>query len=186
MNTLAVHIDVPGGPDTPLAYDTIADDIWAWLGAYYRNMLVPAYTVDELHVLGIVGTSGEGTHTVGSTGTIDVSSFSTIPLPKECAAVLSWKTSTPGRSGRGRMFVPSPRLGAFLADATSWNTSNIYWTGIGAFAQAVLDGDDVTHGVLEYHYSGRLWSRSDNVTRDLTAYQRRPAVHWLRSRSTAP
>jgi len=186
VNTLAVGQDVPLGPDTALDYGTIADDIWTWLGTEYKALMNPNYTVDELHVLGILGGDGEGTHSVGAVGTLDLSGASSLFLPKELALVLTLKTAHAGRTGRGRMFIPSPLSASFGNGATNWLQSGAYWTAIGAFATKILAGADITHGALVHHYTGKVWSRTEATARAITATTRRAPYHFLRSRSTAP
>jgi hypothetical protein len=186
VNTLAVQQDVPLGPDTALGYQTIADDIWAQYGATYLGMISPDYTVDELHVLGILGADGEGTHAVGSNGTLAVGGATGHSLPKEVCLVLSLKTGHAARSGRGRMFIPSPGYSSFGADRTSWLTAGVFWGGVLNFAALLPADHNVTHDAIIHRYRAGVWSRADNVFRECTAAVPRTAYHWLRSRSTAP
>lgn len=186
VNTLAVGQDVPLGPDTALDYDTLANDVYTWLGTEYLAMLAPDYTLNEVHVLGILGGNGEGTKSVGAVGTLNLSGTTEHSCPKELTAVLTFKTAVAGRRGRGRIFVPSPRWAEFMSNVSQWNTASNYWTAIGAFGAKVLAGANITHGAAEHHYTGKVWSRAGNTVNDITAYIRRPEYHFLRSRRTAP
>jgi hypothetical protein len=184
VNTLAIQQDVPAGPDTALDYETIADDIHDWLSAKYRAMLAPQYTVDELHVLGILGGTGEGSHSIAAAGTLSVGGDAV--LPKELTMVFTIKTADPSRRGRGRIFIPSPRYTVFAGDNTNWKTSDTYWTNAGTFGDELLSGHTVSHDALEHRYRVGVWTRAGNDWQVATSYQRRAAYHWLRSRSTAP
>lgn len=186
VNTLAFTQDVPVGPDTALDYSTMADDIWVWLAATYLAMLSPDYTVDDVHVVGILGGDGEGTRAAGALGTLAVGGATGHTFPKELALVITWKTAHAGRTGRGRIFVPSPGYASFGADRTGWLTSGVFWGGVQAFVTAVTTPHTVAHGGIDHRYTLGVYSRADNTIRAVTAGVPRSQYHWLRSRSTAP
>lgn len=188
VNTFAVRCD-PGISPTDPSITQIVNAVDAWLSGLYVLLMHPDYTVNELHALGILGYAAEATHSVATPGNLSLSGVGSNTCAKELALVLTLKTSLPGRSGRGRMFIPSPRNASFCANPTSWLQSGAYWTAIANFGNALLGGHDFTYGVggLEgAHLSTRVWSRVDGVTRDVTSYIRRPEYHFLRSRRSAP
>jgi hypothetical protein len=107
-------------------------------------------------------------------------------LPKEMCLVLTLRTAHVGRSGRGRIFIPSPRAEAAMGDDSRWAAPSTYWDNVQTLAGALLDGHDITHDGLDYHLSTRVHSRVDNATYDMSGYIARQRYHWLRSRATAP
>lgn len=188
VNTLAVKAD-PTGPDLiePSMGDVL-DEIDTWLMTQYRKCLHTQYTVDRIELRGIVGTSGDALKPIGLAGTYNPAS--TQAIPKELCLVITLKTDHPGKSGHGRIFMPSPRSADGLGDATSWRVvtdESTYWKECQDFANLILAGHDAHGGDTDaYHLSGRLWSRKNNTTYDLTGAVPRTPYHWLRSRSTAP
>jgi hypothetical protein len=185
INTLAIKVD-PTGPDlTEVTPQQAADHLNTWLGGHYRDLLHNSYTLDEVGVRSILPDDGsEAVHAVGLPGLL--TGVGAISVPKELAAVITLKTSTATRSGRGRMFMPSPRNVGYLGDVTNWATGTDYWNFLAAFGDAILAGHTFTIGPLEFHMSGRVHSRAKNTSYDITAYVRRTPYHFLRSRSTAP
>lgn len=183
VNTLCVKAD-PSGTDLvePEAND-VAAKIWTWLGAEYKACLNPAYTVDRVEALGILGHDALGVYNVGQAGTLAV--ITSDPLPRECAAVLSLRTSHVGRSGRGRMYIPSPRLAAYVSVSSTWNTGGGFWPALGGLGDQLLEGYThwATVDVQGYHLSARVFSRADGLTRDVVSYVVRSDVRWLRSRA---
>jgi hypothetical protein len=180
VNTLACKVDGASllDPDVPMP------DV-AWFMTEYKALLPAAYTVTELVARKILPDDGSmGTHPVNDTG--DLFAPGTANVPRELCLLLAVKTDTNTRSGRGRMFLPSPRVASFLGDTIGWNTTSDYWTAAGAFADKLLEGYDFTHDLIEYHMSFVLWSRKENLARDVVTCQRKFPYHWLRSRSTAP
>jgi hypothetical protein len=189
VNTFTVKSDavVPLSPEA--SDQKVVDEVHAWLTTLYRACLSADYTVDRLTAFGILGHESEKEHAIGLAGTL--ASIGGGPLPKECVCVLTLKTETPGRSGRGRMFIPSPRQANYVRDPTEWQppsaiVGNQYTTAITAFRDALLAGHDFTEASLNYHLSARVWSRTDGLTRDVSSGIVRLPVRWLRSRSTAP
>jgi hypothetical protein len=188
VNTFAIKVD-PVGPDlTEPTAQNVADALNTWLTAYYRDLMAPDYTVDEVGVVGILGHDAEATHSIGLAGALSLSGTAEHNCPKELSLVTTLKTGHVGRSGRGRIFFPSPRWAEFMQDVTNWNTSSAYWTKVGLFCDQLLAGRDFTYagGTLTAHISTRVWSRVDGLTRDVTSYTRRSEFHFLRSRRTAP
>lgn len=189
VNTFAIKVEL-NGPDLAEASDqAVADHVASFLGDPWLECLSTAYTADTCTVTGILGHEGEAVHNINSPGQLTL--FAGSPAPKECCMVLTWKTEHVGRSGRGRVFIPSPRDSTYIKDATSWKgptelTGHEYYDAVKAFGDAFLGGSDFTDDGFEYHISGRVWSRVDGVTYDVVQALPRLPVHWLRSRSTAP
>lgn len=189
VNTFGVHSSVTGPDITEAGDQAVVDGVADWLLNQYRDCLSTAYTVDAIELTGILGHDGQAEHVVNSPGTLTL--FAGSPAPKECCMVVSWKTNHVGRSGRGRVFIPSPRDSTYIKDATSWKgptelTGHEFYDAVDIFASTYLGGFDITEDLINYHLSAVLYSRVDATTRDLKAYQIRLPVHWLRSRSTAP
>lgn len=186
VNTLAVKSDPVGidsNEQTAGEFLAAVDD---WLADAYRAVLSDAYTLVRLQLVGILGWDAEGSRSIAGGGTLSNVSNVGAPIPREVAAIITWKTGTHTRSGRGRIFVPAPADAHHLASRNAWNTGTAYWSGLEAFAGAVLEGWDTPFETPDVHLSGRVYSRVDAVTRDITSYIVRLEPHWLRSRASAP
>lgn len=72
-------------------------------------------------------------------------------MPSNCAALISKISSTPGRPGRGRMFVPGLALNACNQNGF-WNTGvrTAWQEAMNAFSVATLDEDGV-EGIYLFH-----------------------------------
>lgn len=186
VNTLAIQQDVPVGPDSALDYNTMADDIWSWLGTLYLACLHPHYTVNELDTFGILGGVGEGAHAVGTAGTLDTTGAGGEDVPRELAVTVTIKTAIPSRRGRGRIFIPSPRVTGFGANTSQWKNTGSYWTAITALANALNDEHTVDHGGVNHRYRVGIWSRVGDEWNACTVAVPRRDYHFLRSRRTAP
>jgi hypothetical protein len=185
INTLAIKVD-PVGPDLEEATpQQAADAFYTWLGGHYRDALHSSYTLDEVGVRSILPDTGtEAVHAVGLAGLLNGTGAAAVP--KELCGLITLKTATATRSGRGRIFMPSPRNVGYLGDVTNWATATDWWNFQAAFGDAILAGHDFTIGVLSWHMSARVHSRVHNTSYDVTGYVRRTPYHFLRSRSTAP
>ena len=184
VNSFAVRCDgvLPGAPD--LGAGTVADEVSTWLTTAYRAMLPAAYSVSDVSVRELyTSTPAQGVHAISAAGTLSGSSGN---LPREVCLILSLKSAVATRSGRGRMFIPSPLNSGFLSSQDVWDTASAYWSAVNTFGNALLAGRTFTSGVLDYHLSCRIHSRTRNEDYDLTSFVRRPQPHWLRSRATAP
>lgn len=100
--------------------------------------------------------------------------------------VVKLSTALATRSGRGRIFIPSPRRAGQLTSPDQWDTAATYWTGVGSFATALVAGTNATIGGDTFHLTTGVWSRLHGTFQPCTGFVRRRQPHWLRSRSTAP
>lgn len=184
VNTLCAHVQQTVLDLADLGASDVASAVDTWLRTKYRDVLAAAYTFDEIQVRELfTETPAEAASTVGLAGTLTPGSGQ---LPREVCMVLSFKSDVATRSGRGRIFIPSPQNSSYLVAPDTWSTSGAYWTNVGALGAQLLTGQNVTFNLIDYHVSLRIHSRKHNATYDVKSYLRRPAPHWLRSRSTAP
>lgn len=186
VNTMAAHVVWDTGLPTP-EIDEIVDAIDAWLTEDYCQMLADDYSVDQLAVRQLDSeTPWVRDRELNLTGTLGSVSGE---LPVECCLVLSWRSDLATRSGRGRIFVPSPLGSAALQAPDKWSTTAQYWIHAGTFADRYMTEQDVdygTGGIDTFHLFPMVWSRVHQEGYTLTSWIRRSRPHWLRSRSTAP
>jgi hypothetical protein len=129
-------------------------------------------------------TPSVGESAVGVAGTLGAG---TGLLPRECCMVVTLRTAVATRSGRGRMFLPSPLYSSNLASQDAWATGTGGWySAVGTFMDKLMAGVDVTHSTFGHHLSLRVHSRRHATSYDVTSYVRRLQPHWLRSRMTSP
>lgn len=185
VSTLCAHVEVDGPDVSEASISEAGNAIAGWLGDPYRHCLPGVWTLDEIVSRELFdSTPAEHSVSVGAAG--DLTASGAYRAAKELCVVLNVKSSVATRSGRGRMFFPSPLYDGYLGDQTNWLQSGNYWTKLGLFVDALLAGHDFTASLIDYHVSMRIHSRKLNDTFDVTSITRRPAYHWLRSRSTAP
>lgn len=185
VSTLCAHVedDGPGGTDASLS--AAGGAIAGWLSDPYRACLPSVWTIDEIVSRELFdATPGEHSVAIGAAGSLVASGA--FRAAKELCLILNMKSAVATRSGRGRMFFPSPLYDGYLGDQTNWLQSGNYWTKVGLFKDALLAGHDFLSDLTDYHISARIFSRKLQETFDITSITRRPAYHWLRSRSTAP
>lgn len=181
INTIGVKQDPIEGAG--LSPADLATHVWTWLGAAYGGITPASLTVDSVTVDGMFDRHGEqGVHAVGGAGGFPVTSA----VPKELAAILSWKTDNSTRSGRGHIavVVPSHELvtGSQLNMASSWVTTNI-----AAFFTNLNSGHDVIDtGVTVNHLSHVVLSRKNTAYYDVKSRIVRAPVRWVERRQTAP
>lgn len=185
------HPDLPGTGN--LSGDTVASDMSAWLKTLAKAMAPNTLSLSRVTVnRGGPWGPGEGEpqesgeHTIDETGTLATSGTATVPHGL-CMRV-TVKTSLASRRGRGRFHAPSPHWAAYKSEAApdNWSIGGGYWNAVVDFANALLAGHDVTHDLLDHHYSLRVHSRKDSTTRDAVAVVPRVQVSYLRTRLTAP
>lgn len=180
-NVFCVHAQpvLPLTPD-PSAADA-ADDISSWLTTKFRACLRTIFTLEDLTVRELfTSTPAEATKALGLAGTLGtLSGF----LPRQIVLLMTLRTAVATRSGRGRMFLPSPKQSAHLNDPDEWDTGSGLWLAATALGNEFLAGKTVAHSGLDTHYSLRIHSRADSATYDVTSFLLRRQPHWLRSRS---
>lgn len=158
-----------------------------WLFNLYKACLRSSYTVNELQLRGIRAQYGvEETLAKGETGTLTAG---TGTLPWEVCMVLSLKTNYAARSGRGRMFIPSPLSSSYLTSPSQWSTGSAYWNAVHALGEAIKTPHNFTFGTggaFSADLVANVYSRAHNDIHEIRGYVQRQQPHWLRSRSTAP
>lgn len=98
------------------------------------------------------------------------------PAPAQVAGIITLRTSTGGRSGRGRMYIGGMSATLLNSDGTGWNTAGSFQTAADAF-QAALIGGSVTVGLCVY-------SPTDNAGRPVTTLVARETyLGTIRSRA---
>lgn len=184
VNTFAIKVEATGPDLTEPTATQVADQVNTWLNTAYRACLHPGLTFQDVNVHQLFsGTPVAGLKVVGQVGQLGaLSGF----VPREVCCVLSLKTAVATRSGRGRLFIPTPRYSDYLSGQDLFDPAGNYWIKIGLLGDALLAGRTFTESSVEYHMSTRVHSRVRNVTYDVTGYQRRSQPHWLRSRASAP
>lgn len=185
VNTFCVHVDEPdlgGGPGP----DDVAGAVDSWLTDKFRFAYPNSVTMDELTVTrlgtdtpdqGVRGLSGNGGITAGA------------QLPKEMVRVLTLKTDVATRSGRGRLFMPTPQTTASLATAEQYAVSGTWYANLQDLVAALLATHTIHFGVgglQEADATLGVWSRRHLARYDVKSIVIRQGVHWLRSRSTSP
>ena len=184
VNTMCIGIE--GGTPDPLGLPaaTVVADIDAQLRATYRGLLQTAWSLDSASVRELLtATPTKADLAVGQAGLLGVGTGN---LPVEVCQVLSFSTALATRSGRGRMFLPSPFYSSYLSAPDVWATGGGYWVAAASFANVLTTPWTVVHGPTTYHYASYVFSRHTQSIHAITGYVRRSRPHWLRSRSTAP
>jgi hypothetical protein len=186
VNTFAVKWDDNIALEDPGATD-ITTALANWLVDDYVSILPSAITFDELTVRSILpDVEVTAAHTVGLSGLLSAGEGD---LPVECCTVCTLRTGNATRSGRGRMFIPSPLASSYLDSPDHWDASSEYWSAINVFMNDLQDGHDFDYGDLDAfsaHLSLVVWSRHLDEAFDSTSFTVRSRPHWLRSRSTSP
>ena len=187
VNTWCVRAD-PSGIDPDPDISDVADGIWDWWDDHYPFVISSSYSIDTLHVVELYSmTPAVFDKTIGTAG----SAVSGTALPRELCRVITLNTGIAGRRYRGRNFLPCPRNGGELlsSNANKFDTSSSWWSAGHSFCSDLLAGHDMTYGPLgiyNTHLSTRVYSRVGVTDTDVTGILERDAVHWLRSRTTAP
>ena len=184
INTLCIHEEPVGLGVGDLGAATVVADLDTWLRPLYRACINSAWRLDAIAVREL-GTSSPTVAEVG-VGLAGTLANGTGNLPREICQVVKITTALATRSGRGRVFMPSPFYSSYLDGPDSINTAGGWWTSVKALFDALIAGRTVTHDLVDHHYSLNVWSRKQGQRHDATGYVQRQAPHWLRSRATAP
>ena len=186
VNTFSLHETWGDIEPTPGMGDT-ANAIDSWLTSLYVHMLSVSYTVDTLAIREL-NTALPKAHEKATGGAGSITSGSG-PLPREVCQLVTLKSDVATRSGRGRMFIPSPLASSFLSANDAWNTAGVYWTAATAFFNALITPHTFAYGsggIYNATLTAEIWSATHGQGYDVTSFVQRQAPHWLRSRSTAP
>lgn len=182
-----VHVEV-AVLTSPPNWNSVATDIYAWLGNLWANILPTFYTFDELVVTDENypgSTFGQGIHVVGTPGT---RTLSDTKLDPAMCAVASWKTAVAKRYARGHTFFAPCLTSTDTATSGLFTVAGGYMTACKAFADAYTAG----HVVGSTDYAPAIFSKHEEALGHtpywfpIAGYSLSPKQHWLRSRSTAP
>lgn len=184
MNTFSVQSDGGGSGTAVPDADGLAAALGGTFNTLYRACIPSPYTVDLLTVRSLTsGLNREGSMNINAAGTLAAGSGT---LPREVTMVLSLRTLMATRSGRGRMFFPSPLASSYLSAPDAWSTTTGYYTAVGAFGTALTATYTYAIGGDSFQVTPGVWSRTSGVFNPLVTTIRRTQPHWLRSRATAP
>jgi hypothetical protein len=185
VNTMHVECDVLSSPPN---WDTIAADLWAWLGTGYLGILT---TADKFHELTVSdenypgSTFGQGVHTVELAGT---RSPGDLHLSPGLCALTQLRTATAKRYARGHFFNP-PAYGSVEATANgNWASGSNYIGACGNFAVTFGAG----HTAGSTGYVPIVFSRhqvalgQSKFTFPVTSVNVSLVQRFLRSRTNSP
>jgi len=128
---------------------------------------------------------GQGIHLVGVDGARSITS--PVFAPQLCC-LISRRTGTPRRWGRGRLFCPPAYDSSAAYGGGTWNPNQAYMISCGTLASTLQTG----FSAGSTSYIPIIWSRSRALTNQtpyfavVTQCTANTAQHWLRSRGTAP
>lgn len=189
-NTICVHDDELGGPRSPAEF---VDEVEPWLKTKYTNCLPATLTLRVLRAFQIPAVYGDDSEIADKIVTqVGALSIGTGTVPRELTMILALRSSHTSRRKMGRLYMPSPRNPSMLDGDANWATGGSYYTNVGLFGQALLDGHDIGIAGADGHLSTRIYSRqthkeaSGDKTSDVDTYTRRIRPHFLRRRTTAP
>jgi hypothetical protein len=183
------HTSVPGA--SSLAAGTVAADLRDWLKVEAKALTMNTVKLQRIHV-NRGGPFGPDEGEDQESGEVVISEACTaasaggISLPHGLCARVTVYTALASRRGRGRFHAPWPDSAAALAAPDRFLTTNAYMVNLTTFANDLLGGHNVTHDTIDHHYSLRVHSRRDALTRDAASVSVRDGVSYLRSRLTAP
>jgi len=183
INTFGVKMDPSSGDG--LSANDLASKVYDWIGPTYRECLPSYLTLDTVTVDKMpFPTTEQGVHAVGLAGSYVVSP----DRPEEIAAIFSWKTDNPGRSGRGHIAFPVPAYSSlYTSNGQLFDLSYSYFTSHVANFFAALDaGADWGVGGLDGHVSQTVYSRHDAAGYDVKTRIVRPSPRWIERRQTSP
>lgn len=193
VNTFHVVARQVGGETGPSSADSVRDALHAALTTKYRALLDAVATVDDLLVREELDPSSGGipAQSLQSIGLAGTRALATAELPPSACIVATFVTNAAVRSGRGRMWysiLDKDNIGATGLVVQA----GVCWTNLAAYLDELKTIHHVT-GTLggwdlaQVIYSRTRRARGDaNYWFDVTGYVRRPTVHWLESRATAP
>jgi len=181
INTFGVKMDPISGDG--LNPTDLASAVNDWFGDEYVACLGTSLTLDTITVDSFPTAGEQGVFARGSAGTVSVAN----DIPRELAAIFSWKTDNATRSGRGHIAFPLPRGHEWL-NGSSVNYSTLSW---GTTVQDLFDALDAGHdwtsgGVTEGHLSHVVLSPKTGNYFDVKTRIKRNPVRWVERRQSAP
>lgn len=168
----------------PLSAATVVSDLRSWLADLFYST-APALLTLQRFIVTELGTTTPH-RAEDATTHVGTLAAGTGVLPHGVCPRISGQTDVATRRGRGRFHTPWPGYSSYLSAPDTWSTSGALWTALTALKDALLAGHDVTHDTLTHHYSWRIWSRADDLSRDVTSAQVRRQPSYLRTRMTVP
>lgn len=128
---------------------------------------------------------GQGIHLVNVDGARAVSSQA---LSAGLCCLISRRTGTPRRWGRGRVFCPPAYGGNEVAGGGIWSSSGPYFIACSVLATSLQSGFSAgsTSYVPIIFSRGRAALNESPFTSVVTQCVAQPAQHFLRSRTTSP
>jgi len=119
--------------------------------------------------LSVVETNGDGTN---------VGTSEAIPLPSQVCGLATLYSDTPGRAGRGRLYVPFPSIDHNAGEAAAPNAT--YFAALGAYSASFTVGYTVTNGGNSCVIEPVIWTRGTSNARRITS--RIPRAQWATQR----
>lgn len=185
VNVLHLEVDTLTSPPN---WQSIADDIGAWLAVPYQNLLSQADQFDQIVVTDENypgSTFGQGVHPVALNGTRTTGDGK---LGRGLCALVSLKTAVAKRYARGHMFAPPAWDSTSLSAGGTIALSSAYHVTLEAFRAAWAAGH--TAGSTSYVPIVFSRTRVQQAATPFTFPVRTMTIdtkqHYLRSRMTAP
>lgn len=157
-----------------------SDDLWAALKPYYNDQV--AYRGCVLHLISVGGASVQ---TVERTSSPVVGTGAGNMFPHEVAVCVSLKTATAGRSGRGRLYLPPPRVGTGSAVGRLNGSTPSEWAAILA-GFLTNDPDNDLTSIVASKTTNALHPVTEVGIGDVFDSQRRRRNELVEIRSTFP
>jgi hypothetical protein len=185
VNVLHAEVDTLTSPPD---WNSIATDVYNWLGQAWLNMLSE---LDTFHQVVVTdenypgSTFGQGVHQVNAGGTRFPQNTSLDPA---VCGLMQWKTNTAKRYARGHTFAPPIYDSTDLTSFGSLTAGSAYYTAMVAFTSAYGPG----HTAGSTSYIAEIFSRTQEkkgvvpFSYRITGWNIATKVHYLRSRITAP
>ena len=181
------HIEVDA-LTSPVDWDSVATDVYTWLGTLWTNCMT---TSDTLHRIVVTdedypGSSlGQGVHSVEQSG---ARTTTDMKVNSSVCALASWKTNTAKRYARGHTFMPPAWDSAAVQPTNQLVPTNQYFISVGNFASAYQAGHSAgSTSYVPIVYSRTRVKRGETpFTFPIVAHQVSTLQHVLRSRLTAP
>lgn len=185
VNVLHVECDVLASPPN---WANIAADMKTWLATKWNNILVPAFTFQDITVTDENypgSTHGQG---VANVNTVGARVPNDSKLDPAMCQVGSWKTAVAKRYARGHIFFPPAVDTTSIATGGIFNSGQAYYIANAAFMTSFQAGfvAGSTSYVPIVFSKHQVSMGITPFTFPITGVILNSKQHWLRSRSTAP